>query len=62
MARVAEAHAGLRGALVGAVLQVDDALGGAELLVTELAHVLLSLLGTDGGLAEVAGLGRWRES
>jgi len=56
VASVSEAHAGLRGALVAAVLQVDDSLGGAELLLGELAHVLRGLLGADGGLPEVRAL------
>lgn len=56
MASVAEVDAALVGALVGAVLQRDNALAGAHLLVAEVAHVLVRLLGADGWLAEVAGL------
>lgn len=59
MARVAEGHACLVGALVGAVLQADDSVGGVQLLLGELADILLRLLGPDGSLSELAALW-WR--
>jgi len=43
---VTEVHTGSVGALVRAVLQVDDALAGAQLLLAEVALVLVSRLGS----------------
>ena len=53
---VAEADAALVGALVAAVLQADDALARLELLLREVADVLVGLLRPDARLAVVAGL------
>lgn len=53
MAGVAEVLAGLIGALVGAHLEVDDALAGAELLIGEVALVLLGGLGANEGTLEL---------
>lgn len=53
---VAEVDATLVGALVAAVLQADDALAGLELLVREVADVLVGLLRADARLAVGAGL------
>jgi len=56
VAGVTEAHAGLRSALVAAVLQVHDALARSQLLLRELTHVAGCLLGPDAGLAEFRSL------
>lgn len=47
MTGVTEVHAGSVGALVRAVLQVDDALAGAQLLLAEVALVLIGRLGSE---------------
>ena len=54
MPGVAEVDAGLGGSLVAAHLQADGVLAGVELLLSELASVLLGLLGAQARLA-VAG-------
>lgn len=56
VASVAEVDAGLRGALVRAVLQRNHILTCFELLVAEVANVLLGLLWTDTGLVEIVSL------
>lgn len=55
---VAKVDARLGGTLVGSVLQRDDVGASAELLIAEVAHVLVRLLGSDRWLVEVGGLGR----
>lgn len=53
---VAEVDARLGGALVRSVLQGDDVGAGAQLLVAEVPHVLVGLLGANRWLVEVGGL------
>jgi len=53
---VAEVDSGLGGALVRSVLQGDDIGAGAQLLIAEVAHVLVGLLGSNRWLVEVRGL------
>ena len=56
VSRVAEVKTALVGAFVGTVLQRDDCITGTQLFLSELAGVLLSLLGSDGRFAELASL------
>ena len=56
MAGVSEAHAALGGALVAAVLKVDDAFAGLHLLFAELPHVLRRFFGSDAGYSEIGAL------
>lgn len=53
VAGVAKVLSGLVGALVGSVLQVDDALTGTKLLLAEVALILLGGLGSDVGSLEL---------
>lgn len=56
MASIAEGHARLSGTLVGAILQVDNALGSPELLLGEVADVLLRLFWANGRLIKLRSL------
>lgn len=56
MSSVAKVDSALGRALVGTVLQRDDGLAGPQLLVRELALVLVRLLRSNRGLAVLAGL------
>lgn len=60
MSSVAKVDATLGRALVGTVLQRDDGLAGPQLLVRELALVLVGLLRSDRRLAVLAGLATQR--
>lgn len=55
MSGVAEVDATLGRALVGTVLQRDDCLTGAHLLIAELAFVLVGFLRSDRSLSVFAG-------
>ena len=61
MSGVAEVDAALGGALVAAVLQANDALAGLQLLLREVAHVLVRLLWADARLAVTARLEIYKE-
>lgn len=56
MASIAEGHARLSGTLVGAILQVDNALRSPELLLGEVADVLLRLFWANGRLIKLRSL------
>ncbi|KAF4518353.1 hypothetical protein B566_EDAN007080, partial [Ephemera danica] len=56
---VAEVDARLVGTLVAAVLQRDDTLTRSHLLLAELSHVLVSLLGSNAGQTVVASLRKY---
>ena len=56
VAGVPEAHAALGGALVAAVLKVDDAFAGLHLLFAELPHVLRRFFWSDAGNSEIGAL------
>lgn len=60
MSSVAKVDAALGRTLVGTVLERDDGLAGPQLLVGELALVLVRFLGSDRGLAVLAGLATQR--
>lgn len=50
---VAKVNARLGSTLVGSVLQGDDILAGTELLIAEVANILVRLLGSNRWLVEV---------
>lgn len=56
MPGVAKVNSALGRALVRPVLQRDHILASLQLLLAEVAHVLLGLLGSDGRFAKVSGL------
>lgn len=56
MASIAEGHARLSGTLVGAILQVDDALRSPELLLGEVTDILLRLFWANGRLSKLRSL------
>lgn len=56
MSCITEVETALVGAFVGTVLQGDDGITGTQLFLSELALVLLSLLGSNGRFAELGSL------
>lgn len=56
MPGVAKVNARLGGALVGTILQGDDILASTQLLLAEVALILVRLLGANRWLVEFGGL------
>jgi len=57
VASVTKVHATSVGALIGAVLQIDDALSRAQLLLTEVALIRVRGLGSQGMGRAILGAG-----